>query len=102
MPLVEQAFDVLFCTEVLEHVSDTYTAIQELARLVKPGGAIIITTPFAYPLHEEPYDFVRLTPYQISECAVRNGLEVKELKTSGNEVEVLATVWSNMWFRMAP
>jgi len=102
IPLVDRTFDVLFCTEVLEHVSDTYTAFQELARLVKPGGAIIITTPFAYPLHEEPYDFMRLTPYQISECAVRSGLEIKELNTSGNEVEVLATVWSNMWFRMAP
>lgn len=102
IPLADRTFDVVFCTEVLEHVPDTYTAFQELARLVKPGGVVIITTPFAYPLHEEPYDYVRLTPYQISACAVYSGLGIKELNISGNEIEVLATIWSNMWFRMTP
>lgn len=101
IPLPNSCFDVILCTEVLEHVSDTFAAFHELARLVKGGGKIILTVPFAYPLHEEPYDFVRLTPYQISECAARHHLEIKELRVSGNEIEVLATVWSNMWYRMA-
>ncbi len=99
MPVPDGVFDVLLVTEVLEHVSDTYGAFRELARVLRPGGSIIITVPFAYPLHEEPWDFVRLTPYQIRECAKLNGLEVTELFTSGNELEVIATVIDNMWRR---
>jgi SAM-dependent methyltransferase len=99
LPLSDSAFDVIVCTEVLEHVSDTYTAFGELARVLRPGGHLIITVPFAYPLHEEPYDYVRLTPHQIRECAERVKLTVIELRTTGNELEVIATVLDNMWRR---
>jgi SAM-dependent methyltransferase len=97
--LPDGSFDLVLCTEVLEHVPDTFAAFSELARLCDTGGAIILTTPFAYPLHEEPHDFVRLTPYQIDECARSNGLEIAHLSTSGNELEVVATVWCNLWSR---
>lgn len=100
VPRQNRSFDVILCTEVLEHVSDTYHAFAELARLLKPGGRLILTVPFAYPLHEEPFDFVRMTPYQIYECARQNDMVVEMLETSGNELEVMATIWSNLWSRM--
>jgi len=77
-------FDLILCTEVLEHVSDTYSLFFELSRLLRPGGIIILTSPFAFSLHEEPYDYVRVTPYQIIECAKKSNLEIVDLKTSGN------------------
>lgn len=98
--LPDNSFHIILCTEVLEHISNTSVAFQELARLLKPNGQLIITVPFAYPLHEEPYDFVRLTPHQLYECARKNNLEITEIVTSGNELEVMATVWCNMWTRM--
>lgn len=97
VPFPENHFDVVLCTEVLEHVPDVPRAIGELARLVKVGGHIVITTPFAFPLHEEPYDFSRVTPYLLRSNARSNGLNVVEFVSSGNEVEVMATVWDNMW-----
>jgi SAM-dependent methyltransferase len=100
LPVADSSFDVLLCTEVLEHVSDTQAAFDELARVLVPGGTIIGTTPFAYPLHEEPHDFVRLTAYQIGRCAVESGLEVFRIDALGNEIEVLATVWDNLWGRL--
>jgi SAM-dependent methyltransferase len=100
MPLPDRSFDLVLCTEVLEHVSNTYAAFAELTRLCKPGGTVILTTPFCYPLHEEPYDFVRLTPHQIRKCADISNLEVIQLTTSGNELQVAATVWCNLWSRI--
>ncbi len=97
MPVEDGAFDVVLCNEVLHHVSDTYGAFDELARITKPGGRIVITTPFNYHLHEVPYDFVRVTPYQFEACARRSGLVVEQLEKAGNEVEVLATMWENLW-----
>lgn len=96
-PFHNSSFDLILCTEVLEHVSDTYSTFSELSRLLRPGGIIILTSPFAFSLHEEPYDYIRVTPYQVTECAKNSNLEIVELKISGNELEVMATVWDIMW-----
>lgn len=101
VPLPGNSFGVVLCTEVLEHVPNTAAAFAELKRLCRPGGAIILTTPFMYPLHEEPYDFVRLTPHMLRQCAGEFGLEMRELTTLGDELEVVATVWCNLWTRRA-
>lgn len=100
VPLPDNTFDVILCSEVLEHVMYIESAFNELARLLKPGGHIIITSPFAYPLHEEPFDYVRITPYMIRECASAANLDIVQLNTTGNELEVMAVVWCNMWERM--
>lgn len=101
VPLPDDSFDVIVLTEVLEHVADIDGAFQEIGRLIKPGGRILLTVPFAYPLHEEPFDYMRPTPHMITRCASKYNLEIAELQTSGNEIEVIATVWGNMWERMA-
>jgi SAM-dependent methyltransferase len=99
VPLPDGSFGLILCTEVLEHIPETSAAFAELSRLCKAGGAILVTTPFAYPLHEEPNDYVRLTPAMIRRCAARHGLEVAELTTAGDELQVGATVWCNLWSR---
>lgn len=102
IPLADECFDLIVCTEVLEHVSHTREAMMEIARLLAPGGRAILTTPFCYPLHEEPYDFVRLTPHQFRAIVADAGLMVEDLATTGNELEVIATVIDNMWSRLRP
>jgi SAM-dependent methyltransferase len=99
IPLPRDSFGLVLCTEVLEHIPDTSAAVAELKRLCRPGGAIIITTPFTYPLHEEPYDFVRLTPHLLQRLAIEHSLEIYELTTLGDELQVAATVWCNLWTR---
>jgi SAM-dependent methyltransferase len=99
IPLPDDSCDVVLCTEVLEHIPGTSAAFAQLCRLCRPGGVIVLTTPFAYPLHEEPYDFVRLTPHMLRRCAESNRLEVVELTAGGDELQVLATVWCNLWSR---
>jgi SAM-dependent methyltransferase len=101
LPLADGEFDLVLCTEVLEHVADPLAALGELARIVRPGGKVILTVPFAYPLHEEPWDFGRLTPTQLRRLASACGLDVLHLETAGNEIEVMATVWSSLWSRLA-
>ncbi len=91
IPLPDASVDVILCTEVMEHVPETEEAFVEMARVLRPGGTLILTTPFLYPLHEEPHDFVRLTPYQIERGARLAGLEVVSMEKAGNEVEVVAS-----------
>lgn len=96
IPLEDNVFDCILCTEVLEHVPDTHSAFVEMKRLMKINGHLIITTPFCYPLHEEPYDYVRLTHHCMLAEATANNLSVVSIQKSGNELEAIATILSNM------
>lgn len=59
-------FDAVVIMEVLEHVVDPIRAASEIHRLLKPGGALILSTPFIFPLHDRPYDFYRFTKYGLA------------------------------------
>jgi SAM-dependent methyltransferase len=85
-------FDLLILTEVLEHVPDWQTSFQNLTKLLKPGGYCIITTPFFYMLHEEPYDFWRPTDHALRVFAGGNGMEVVHSQRNGDGWEVLGTL----------
>jgi SAM-dependent methyltransferase len=57
IPVPHGAFDVVLCTEVLEHVPEPIAALHELARILKPGGRMLITAPLGSHLHQEPFHF---------------------------------------------
>ena len=46
LPFADNAFDSILCTEVFEHVEKLDDVLDELYRVLKPGGRMIVTTPF--------------------------------------------------------
>jgi ubiquinone/menaquinone biosynthesis C-methylase UbiE len=63
IPLEDASFDTVLMTEVLEHLEEPGRAIAEARRLLRPGGKLILSTPFMWPLHEEPRDYFRYSPH---------------------------------------
>ncbi len=61
LPFADASFDSLMSTQVLEHVLDPRLALVNMARVLKPGGRIVLTAPGTWPAHEVPYDFTRFT-----------------------------------------
>ncbi len=57
IPVPDETFDVVLCTEVLEHVPYPIESLKEMVRLTKPGGRLFITAPLGSGLHQEPYHF---------------------------------------------
>ncbi len=86
LPFQDKAFDVVLCTSVLEHVDDAEAAVSEIARVLKPGGRLLITVPFLYPTHEAPYDYWRTTHYGLRSVLQRHGLQVDEIAAQGGPV----------------
>ncbi len=58
IPEPDCSFDVTLCSEVFEHLPDSLKALDEFARLLKPGGKLILTAPFASLVHFAPYHYV--------------------------------------------
>jgi SAM-dependent methyltransferase len=92
-------YDLILCTEVLEHVADWPRAFENLVRLLAPGGRMILTAPHFYLLHEEPYDFFRPTTHAFEHFAARHGLKVLEIKQLGDAWDLLGTLLSACRFK---
>ncbi len=58
-------YDLILCLNVLEHVYDFQTAIQNLHRALKDGGRLVVAVPFAFPMHDEPHDYYRYTEFAL-------------------------------------
>ncbi len=57
IPVPDASFDVIICTEVLEHVPEPIAAVREMARILAPGGTLLLSAPLGSELHQEPYHF---------------------------------------------
>jgi len=65
LPFRDGEFEQVLCTEVLEHLHTPQLAIDEMHRVLKKGGKLILTTRFNFPLHDTPGDYFRYTKYGI-------------------------------------
>lgn len=88
LPFGANSFDVILCTEVLEHVSEPQETLLEFHRVLKPEGALILSVPFLYQMHEQPYDFFRYTYYGLRHLFMRAGFTCISCEARG---EILAT-----------
>jgi SAM-dependent methyltransferase len=78
LPFRDGSFDVVITQETLEHVSDPFKAMSEIARVLKRGGALYCQLPFVIGFHPGPQDFWRFTAQGIRELVERSGLRITE------------------------
>jgi SAM-dependent methyltransferase len=90
LPVRDAVADTVVSSDVLEHLPDPATVFAEVARVLAPGGVLILNTPFLYPVHEAPHDYLRHTRHSLERHARLAGLEVVELVAVGGLLDVLA------------
>ncbi len=94
LPFDDTSFDSIFSSEVFEHVFNLPEILDELHRVLKPGGHMLVTVPFVWDEHEIPYDFARYTSFGIRHILTEKGFTiVKETKTT-NYVATLCQMWA--------
>ena len=91
IPEPDNSFDAVMCIEVIEHVPYPVQAIQELARLLRPGGVLILTAPFNSLTHYAPYFYYSgYSKYFYEYWLEKFGVEILDLAWNGNYFEYLA------------
>lgn len=85
IPEPDASFDVILCSEVFEHLPDALPALDEFSRLLKPGGRLILTAPFASLVHFAPYHFsTGYGRYWYEHHLPARGLDIKSLESNGD------------------
>ena len=90
MPIENDVFDAVLCTQVLEHLEWPRESVKEMHRVLKPGGRLYMTVPMAHPEHQTPYDFFRYTSYGLDSICKNAGF---------NDIKV--TPFGGLWVRWA-
>ncbi len=95
--LSEKSFDTIICTDVLEHIAKPLILMNEISRLLKEKGKVIIGVPFYYCLHEEPHDYYRYTKYALKRFCEKSNLKIVSIEEYGGAPEIMVDLIYKTW-----
>ena len=91
IPVANASFDVIMCTEVLEHLPSPVAAIREFSRILRPGGQLVLTAPFCSLTHFAPYHFYTgFNRYFYERYLPEYGFTINEISENGNFFDYVA------------
>ena len=90
MPIEDDIFDAVLCTQVLEHLEWPRESVKEIHRVLKMDGTLYMTVPMAQNEHQIPYDFFRYTSYGLESICRHAGFR-----------NVKITPFGGLWVRWA-
>jgi len=88
-PFDDGVFDSLVTNQVFEHVFNPDEFLDESFRVLKPGGFLLMTVPFVWDEHEQPYDFARYSSFGIRHLLEQHGFEIVEQRKSMDDIRVI-------------
>lgn len=100
LPFGSAEFDTIILSDVFEHIPEPRLLWEEVARLLRDNGVVIVNVPFYYWLHEVPYDYYRYTEYALRRFAADVGLTVVHLDSIGGVPEIIADILSKTLIRL--
>jgi SAM-dependent methyltransferase len=97
-PFRGNSFDVVLCTQVIEHVPNLVEALLNIQNALKPGGTLIVTAPFIYNEHTGPADYRRFTIHGLRKV-ISERFDIIGIVPQGGVGSTLATLFLN-WMEL--
>jgi len=92
LPFQDDEFDTVLLSDVLEHIATPQQLMNEVSRVLRRNGRLILNVPFMYWLHETPHDYYRYTEFALRRMTELSGLDVLLLEPLGGPSAVLADI----------
>lgn len=89
IPFDDATFDSAITSQVLEHVFTPDAFLTEINRVLKPNGKLLLTVPFVWDEHEQPYDYARYSSFGLKALLLKNGFDVEIHIKSLNDTRVI-------------
>jgi SAM-dependent methyltransferase len=90
LPFRDESFAGVVNIVTLEHVRYPRSVIVELARVLEPGGLLLLVTPLDWEEHQQPHDYYRYTRYGVEHLIRNAGLRVERLEAVGGFFRLLS------------
>jgi len=101
IPLEDNSVDCAIATELFEHLPDIERVLEEIRRVLKPQGKFFFTVPFLWPLHDNPQDEYRYTPFSLKRHLENAGFTEINIEAMGGWDASLAQM-IGLWVRRSP
>jgi SAM-dependent methyltransferase len=88
-PFKDEEFDSVITNQVLEHVFNPTEFLAEVNRVLKQQGILLLTVPFVWDEHEQPFDYARYSSFGIRDLLEKHGFEILEHKKSISDIRVI-------------
>lgn len=88
-PIESESFESALCVQVLEHVFNPDSFIQEIHRILKRDGTLVLTVPFVWDEHEQPFDYARYSSFGLRALLEKNGFRVIQHEKIGADASTL-------------
>lgn len=99
IPFDDGHFDSVFSSEVLEHVFEPDLILSEINRVCKKGGHLLLTVPFVWNEHEQPYDYGRYSSFGIKHLISKHGFEIVHHSKTTNFIQTVFQLWNTYVFQ---
>jgi SAM-dependent methyltransferase len=99
-PFGDQSFDGVLCSQVFEHVFTPSEFLAEIHRILRPGGILVLTVPFVWDEHEQPFDFARYSSFGLKAVLERAGFTVQMHRKSMSDSRALFQLWNAYLFKI--
>jgi SAM-dependent methyltransferase len=99
-PYTDEKFDSALCNQVLEHVFNPSEFLREIHRVLKPGGVLLLTVPFVWDEHEQPYDYARYSSFGLRDLLRKSGFEIRQHRKLGADASILFQLTNAYLFKI--
>lgn len=100
-PFADQEFDAILCSQVLEHVFSPDQFLGEINRVMKPSAKMVLTVPFVWDEHEQPYDYARYSSFGLKALLESNGFSVLKNEKLGADISTLFQLTNAYLFKIS-
>lgn len=98
-PFENATYDNALCNQVLEHVFNPDEFLEEINRVLKPGGKLLLTVPFAWDEHEQPYDYARYSSFGLTHLMESHGFAIEKHIKSVNDSRAICQLWNTFIYK---